>query len=114
MLLADVQEVVKDFAVAVSLYRPGAVQTNEGYENRAAGTTVTIQSVIQPIDPKTLARLPEGERATDWRQLWSLTQLKLNDEVTYGDIWVIEKINDWTEAGNFWNALAKRKALGTT
>jgi hypothetical protein len=67
---------------------------------------LTAQMVIQPLKPSDSALLPEGERISDWRRIWSKTQLLVSnqeDRIT-GDVvdhggqkWVVSMQEDWSE-----------------
>lgn len=66
---------------AVTLLRRGAgSRDSDGRGVPGALTTSTIQASVQPLDGDDAATLPEGERASRWRKLYTETALRAVDQ----------------------------------
>lgn len=78
-------------------------------------TTLTITAAIQPASGRDLLRLEEGLRLSEVIVIWASTALRVldgpkpPDTLVYQDeTYQLEAIERWQEAGNFYEALARR------
>lgn len=109
MLLPDIADTVNEFAIAVTVTPPGAVQTVNGYKNKAAGTPVASTMAFQPMTPKEVERLPEGERSFSWFVGYTTATIGINWLINDGiDTYQSWRVEDWREAGGYYRVQCKR------
>ena len=83
--------------------------------------TPTIVASIQPASGRDLQRLPEGLRSSEVIVIWTKTLLKVlgstnsagatqpADTLVYeGETYQVERCERWVQAGNFYEALARK------
>lgn len=84
----------------------------DGRADVADPTTLLIQASVEPTKGRMLQRLPEGERVTEHRVLYTATRLQVigdPDIVTIdGEDWEVESVSDWA-LGKFFAASLVRK-----
>jgi hypothetical protein len=118
--LSDVIEALGTDTYVVT--RSTSAQGDDGHGRVAAGaiTTLPIVASIQPASGRVLERLPEGERSGDFIRVWTATPLQTTDATTglagdtlvyKGKSYQVEQVNDWSESGNFCDALARQVRL---
>jgi hypothetical protein len=81
-----------------------------------ASSTFSIVASVQPVNPQDLLRLPEGERSTDRKAVYTTTELRtaeaegaLSDRITYrGSTYEVESVNPWDETGGYFKIIAKK------
>jgi hypothetical protein len=68
-----------------------------------------ILAVIQPMSGKELRNVPEGQNTLDWRNIWSLVEIKARELITdpEGNQFTIQSVEFWRE-GPFYKATAVR------
>jgi hypothetical protein len=101
-----------------TVYRyPSAQSFTDGKRDAQTPTELTIYAMIQPASGRDLLRLPEGLRSGEVIAIWTETELRLEneaeqlrpDEVGYkGQSYQVESIENWSDAGNYYKALARR------
>lgn len=97
-----IKNVVIRYQKPVSLARPNASSVLAGYAQPGTDTTTTIQAAVQPLSAKELRDLPPGQNAIDWRNFWSLSELRIKDKITVGGItYRLKNAVYWPE-GEFW------------
>jgi len=103
-----VVEVVRVRAKPCIRERPGATVRNEGYAAKGTPVPTDIQAHIQPLSAQEIRDLPPGQNAIDWRNIWSESDLALNDRITRatgGDTFTVKRTEYWEE-GQFYRAAA--------
>jgi hypothetical protein len=91
--------------------RPAADTITDGYAIPGAPTSDTIFGTVQPLSGKELRNLPPGQNALDWRNVWSLDELFLRDQLTIeGVTYVVQQVDPWQIDGQYWKAQACRVA----
>ena len=72
-------------------------------------TVSTISGVIQPMSPKELLNVDEGQRTKIWLNIWTRAQLKARDVLTdpEGQEVTVQKVDFWRE-GSFYKCEGTR------
>lgn len=100
VLFMAISNVIRRHQEAVTLTRPGAETVVGGYAQEGTPGAFTIQAVVQPLQPKELRNLPPGQNATDWRNVWSLVELRIKDQITIlGETFVLQNAVSWQQGG---------------
>lgn len=69
-----------------------------GYAVKTYGANRNITAVIQPMRADELRNVPEGQNSLEWIKLFSLSELKLKDIITYRSVnYEIQKVESWIE-----------------
>lgn len=73
---------------------------------------VQVLACVVPITGKDLQRLPEGERTTERRAVFTDYPLRTSGPARWGDVvviggedWQVESLEDWTALGGFVRAV---------
>ena len=104
---AHVLDVIRSRAKALTINRPGAATVADGYMGDAAATAIPVQAVVQPMQPRELRNMPEGQSALSWLVLWSESELRVRDQFDRGgQTYTIQRIEDWSDDGGFYRAAA--------
>lgn len=99
-------DVIKRRAKSYTMTRPGTSAIVDGIATPSADTDIDIEAVIQPMTAKELRNLPPGQNAGEWVNVWSETQMKLNDVITYNGVaFTVQRTTMW-EDGPFYIANA--------
>jgi hypothetical protein len=72
------------------VYRAAGGTYTAGRYVAAAAATFTVAASVQPLGKAQLQLLPEGQRASDARMLWTATELFTRDANQAPDVVVIE------------------------
>lgn len=88
---------------------PQAAVVNEGYASTTY-TLGTIKAHVQPLSGKELRDVPEGQNATDMRNVWSETQMAVRDLIEIDGLdFEIKNVQYWDEGRFWWARAAKAK-----
>jgi len=88
-------DLLKFESVAVERYAAGT-WTNGKY-TKGAKTDISIFASVQPADGREIDQLPEGDRTKVHKEIFSTSELKLNDIITYdGERYEVHKLSDWS------------------
>lgn len=100
-----VHSVIRKNAVDLTLVR--RVVTHVGGYAKDTDTSSTVKGVIQPMSPKELRNVPEGQNTLEWRNVWSETELRNRDLITdpEGNQFTLQSVEFWRE-GIFYKATA--------
>jgi len=99
-------DVIRKRVRTATLSRSAAAVITDGYAAPGAATTSEIDVHDQPLTPEEIRNLPPGQNATDWRNIWSETQLILRDRVTVGGkTYTVQRDEFWRE-GPFYHVQA--------
>lgn len=104
--MATITKVIRKRAKAVTRLRPGATTTVNGYRTSAAPASDPIQAHIQPMSPKELRNVPEGQNTMEWVSVWSLFDLQENDKIVDGG--KTYEVQRFKDRGDFFKAEAVR------
>lgn len=97
---------VKHYSKPRILKRPGSITVADGFKTRAADTVIPIDAAVQPLSPKELRNVPEGQNELEWKNIWSGSEMKNKDKVEVNGIdYTIQKVEYWEE-GSFYHAKA--------
>ena len=116
--LVDVSGALGGLTVALAITRAGAGSYGAGGRwSEVAGTTVAITASVQVLSAKEMLRLPEGQRETAARKLYTTTLLIASDvaaatradRFTYaGETWEVLSVGDWDDLGGYYKAIATK------
>lgn len=101
-----VADVIRRRTQQVTLSRPSAAVITDGYAAPGTPTVSTIAAHVQPLQPQEVRDLPPGQNATDWRNVWSETELKINDQVTVDGLVLTVKRDEFWKEGTFYRVQA--------
>ncbi len=106
-----VEAVLRRHQVDCTLVRQTVVRVNS-YKTNTQETS-RIKAVIQPMTGKELRNMPEGQSTLDWRNIWSLVELRNRDIITEpeGGSFTVQDVEFWRE-GTFYKATATRLTQG--
>lgn len=112
---SDTIERLGDFQTyAVTRYKSRGTDDGEAEQLRVE-STLTITAAIQPASGRDLLRLDEGFRLSEVVVLWTTTLLRVlsgdkpPDTLVYEEeTYQVEACDRWREAGNYYEALARR------
>lgn len=105
---AAAAEAIRANARKREVARPAVPTVVDGYAVPGASERLFMDMVVQPMSPKELRNLPPGQNTLDWRNIWSLCEVKLRDVVKLRDgNFVVQSVVFW-EDGDFWKATASR------
>lgn len=100
VVVMAISNLIKRHQEAVTLTRPGAQTVSGGYAQEGTPGVFIIQAVAQQLQSKDLRNLPPGQNATDWRNFWSLVELKIKDKITIaGQTFTLQSVSDWPQGG---------------
>jgi hypothetical protein len=72
--------------------------TTNGYLTNTYADEVNIKAVIQPMSPKELRNVPEGQNTLDWISAWVRNSINLKDIIIYnGNEYEVQKKEYWNE-----------------
>ena len=114
MGLTPEQEAIRDLEVDLTFVRKRTDQqvVVDGIATSPKDSAVAFKGAIQPLTPRDLRHLPEGQDARDIRNIWTSTELFVNDEIDDGgEIFVVQSVVFWRE-GQFFKVTALRRAGG--
>lgn len=87
--------------------RPTASSYTNGRLNAPSTSTFVINASVQPASGRDLQRLPEGQRSSEIKSIFTMTELRLTDVVTIGSsTYQVQHVERWADSGNFFKALA--------
>lgn len=106
MASVAILSVIRAHAIDVTLVRRTAGTNARGYTTNSDSSSV-IQAVIQPMTPKEMRNLPEGQDVLEANHIWSEIELRERDLVTNpeGIRFTIQGVEFWRE-GPFYHATA--------
>ena len=116
-MLNDLSDAVLDCSVPVIVTRHRAVARDKGRKLASLVEQFQIHASISPMTGADLQRLPEGQRAEgavliitpDKLHTVDTSECNVADTVNYNDIdYQISMVNDWSELGNFYEAVGTR------
>jgi len=99
-------DLIAEYAVPVTVYRPGVTTTVDGYRTRAPDTVINTEVHFQPMSPKELRNVPEGQNTLEWYVGWSEIELKVKDKIDMGGIAVTVQRREYWPEGPFWKVQA--------
>lgn len=104
----DVSNVIRTRAIDYTVNRPIAPTNDKGYLTPGSSTALTLKSHVQPLTFQQIRNLKPGQNASDWRNIWSLSEIKLLDSyIIEGSTFTVERQEYWKEGG-FYKAQATR------
>lgn len=106
--MASAIDVIKRHGRKLAVQTPKAKTITDGYAIDNGSTQRYVIGTIQPLSPKELRNMPEGQNAADWRNVWSVSELLLRDRVQIDSQWyTVQRVEFWDE-GKFWKAQVTR------
>ncbi len=115
--LVDVSGALSGLTVAITVTRAGPGSYTSGRWSEVSGSSVPITASVQMLSAKEMLRLPEGQRETAARKLYTTTLLKAADvaagtragRVTYeGETWEVLAADDWDDLGGYYKAIVTK------
>lgn len=98
----SVVDVIRRRYVTLAVERRQDITVVDGLQQEGTPDSFNIQGHIQQATQKDMRNAPEGQRAQDWRVLWTETQLLLADRVTQGSVeYTVQTEEDWMALGGF-------------
>lgn len=102
----SVIDVIRRRSVTLPVERRNMDAVVDGFQTEAAPTEFNIQGHIQQATSKEMRNAPEGQRAQDWRVLWTETQMFVADRITQGSVeYIVQSVEDWSTLGGFYKAM---------
>lgn len=99
-----VSDVISRRAVALTVDRPNTETFDGGYGTQSFASVAGVTGTMQPLSPKELRQVPEGQNTLEWWHVWSLTETKVGDVVSNGtspNVKIV-RMEYWAE-GAFWH-----------
>lgn len=102
--MTEVLDTIREFAVPLTVNRPTGEDRAAGFGGKTYTAITGVQGHMQPLSPRELRFVPEGENTLEWYHVWSLSEIKEDDLVTDGTAptVLIARLEYWKEAG-FWH-----------
>jgi len=101
-----IRTVLKKRVKPVTHKRPGVESTVNGFRVPAAAVISTIEAYVQPMSPKELRNVPEGQNTVAWYSIWALSEVRNKDVITWeGSDYTVQRATGRPEGG-FWRASA--------
>ena len=106
---SEIQDTIRDFSEPLTLVRPVEGVIVDGYVTPVTDTIVGITGHMQPLSPKEMRLVPEGQNRLEWWHIWSLSELKVDDIITDGTAIAVTviRLESWKE-GTWWHAQGVR------
>lgn len=105
VILGEVLDTIREFSEPLTVNRPDYKNTVDGYVSQTSLAVAGITGHMQPLSPRELRYVPEGDNTLEWWNVWTLAEIKLGDTITDSSGLVptvtISKIELWKE-GPFW------------
>ena len=80
----------------------------DGYGIPGTPSKIKVIATDQPLSGVEIRNLPPGQNASDWRNVWSDTELNVLDRITLRDgDYTVERLLPWYE-GVFWHVQVVR------
>lgn len=119
MISCCLQGAIRQFAESVEIRRPrNGAYDEHGRWIDGPESTLQILASVQPARPDEIVKLVENRRSREAIVLYSLDSLQAlsvekqlqPDLVVWRDsTWEIESIEDWSNSGGYWKAIATRQ-----
>lgn len=77
-----VSDVIARRAIALTLLRPVEQAIVDGYVTPSTESIAAITGHMQPLSPREMRLVPEGQNQLEWWHVWSMDEIKVDDIVT--------------------------------
>lgn len=104
-----VSDVILRRAIALTLERPNEAAIVDGYVTPGLGAISAVVGHMQPLSPKEMRLVPEGQTHLEWWHVWSLSELKVDDIISDAGLQAVTvmRVEFWKE-GAFYHAQGTR------
>lgn len=112
MAITPEVEAIRELAVALSFKRPtrAGKKVIDGRSKTPLAASVDFVGAVQPVDPRKLRHLPEGQDARDIRVIFTETELRVGDEVIdQSELFIVQEAEFWRE-GEFFEVTMLRRS----
>ena len=105
------REFIAEDGELMTVRRPEDSAIASGRGGQILGAPYQITAVWQPAKTRKVEHMFQGMRGRDLWAIWSLEEIRLNDEIDdpdNGDIYALQEVEFWKKGG-FWRGITMRR-----
>lgn len=103
--MTEILDTIREVSGPLTVTRATTELVDRGITIPGTVPVVGVEGHMQPLSPREMRMVPEGQNTLEWWHVWSLQAIVVDDQVTDGSAPVVKvlRVEEWKEAP-FWHA----------
>ena len=102
--MTEILDTIREHSVPLTVSRATDEVVQRGIVIPGTTAVLGIEGHMQPLSPREMRFVPEGENTLEWHHIWALSEIIEGDFITDGSAVVVRvaRVESWKE-GPFWH-----------